>query len=216
MTDTDAPRVSHRRAAVVTVVLLVVAGAGVGALWSVLAPPIHAVVALTSSGERVRAYLGNEADHFFTAAAMLVGLLVVLAVVAAVWLWQWRAHRGPVLVAALAVGCAGAAGAATAVGAALAHLRYGSIDVAGAPISPQHRVHYVIEAPAVFFSTSPLQAATTIVFPAAIAALVYALIVVSTPRDDLGAWPPQDDDVATGRTGTADGVLPVGPSTPSR
>jgi hypothetical protein len=215
MTDRPAPRRTRRAAAVITVVALVLAGAVVGGLWSLLAPPIHAVVALTTSGDRVRAYLGNEADHFFTAAFMMVGMLVVLAVVAAVWLWQWRAHRGPVLVAALAVGGAGAAGAATAVGAALVHWRYGSIDIAAAPISPQHRVHYVIEAPAVFFDSSPLQAAMTIIFPAAIAALVYALTAVSTSRDDLGGWPPEDPDLATGRTGTADGALPVGPSSPS-
>ena len=73
---------------------LAVAGALVGALWAWLAPPIHGVVALTKSGERVKAYLGNEADHFFIAAFLIVGMLGVLAVVAAVLLWQWRAHRG--------------------------------------------------------------------------------------------------------------------------
>ena len=43
-------------------------------------------------------------------------------------------------------------------------------------MSPEHRVHYVTEAPAVFFGHSPLQIATTILFPAAAAALVYALM----------------------------------------
>ena len=46
-----------------------------------------------------------------------------------------------------------------------------------------------------FFGQSPLQAALTIVFPAAIAALVYALMAVSTARDDLGAWPPVEQPV---------------------
>ena len=62
-------------------------------------------------------------------------------------------------------------------------------------------MHYVIEAPAVFFGHSPLQIATTILFPAAIAALVYALMAVSTPRDDLGAWPPVERRPVSGRAG---------------
>ena len=58
----------------------------IGALWAWLAPPIHSVVALTKSGDRVEAYLGNEADHFFVAAFLMVGMVVVLAVVArGVW-----------------------------------------------------------------------------------------------------------------------------------
>jgi hypothetical protein len=196
MTESGAPRISRRRAALTVVVGWAVAGALVGALWSGIAPPIHGVVALTRSGDRARAYLGEEADHFFIAALLIVGLLTVLAVVAAVLVWQWRAHRGPVLVAALALGSAGAAAAAAGVGAVLVHLRYGSVDVAGAPISPQHRVHYVTEAPPVFFGHAPLQIAATILFPAAIAALVYALIAVSTSRDDLGAWPPVEPEIA--------------------
>ena len=104
-------------AVAITVAGLTVAGALVGALWAWLAPPIHGVVALTKSGERVKAYLGNEADHFFIAAFLIVGMLGALAVVAAVLLWQWRAHRGPAMVAALAIGVAVAAGAAAGVGA---------------------------------------------------------------------------------------------------
>ena len=77
---------------------------------------------------------------------------------------------------------------------------------------PENRVHYVVEAPAVFFGHSPLLIATFVLFPAAVAALVYGLCAVSTTRDDLGAWPPED---ITGRTGTVDGALPVGPLPPS-
>ena len=185
-----APRISRQRAVLIVIAALAAAGAVIGALWAWLAPQIHGVVALTRSGDRVHAYLGGESDHFFTSAFMLVGMLVVLAVVAAVALWQWTAHRGPVLVAALSIGCAVAAVVAAGVGAALAHLRFGSVDVAGAPVTPEHRVHYVVEAASVFFGHSPLQVAGTIMFPAAMAALVYALIAVSTVRDDLGAWPP--------------------------
>jgi Protein of unknown function (DUF2567) len=205
--DIAPPRISRHRAAVIVVVGLAVTGASVGALWAWLAPPIHGVVALTRDGERIRAYLGNEADHFFISAFLVVGMLGVLAVVAAVWVWQWRSHRGPVMVAALTIGSAAAAGVAAGVGALLVHWRYGTIDVAAAPISPEHRVHYVVEAPAVFFGHSPLQIATTILFPAAIAALVYALLAVSTARDDLGAWPPVEQPVL-GPSVTTESALP--------
>ena len=189
------PRISRNRAAVTIVVGLALAGAVMGALWSWIAPPVHGVIALTKSGERVHAYLGNEADNFFIGAFLLVGLVVALAVVTAVLVWQWRPHRGPVLAAALAIGSVAAAGAAAGVGALIARARYGVIDIAGAPISHEHRVHYVTEAPPVFFAHSPLLIATSVLFPAAMAALVYALIAVSTSRDDLGGWPPEEPAV---------------------
>jgi MFS family permease len=207
MNDVEPPRVSRRRAVVITVGGLAVAGALAGALWAWLAPPIHGVVALTKSGERVKAYLGNEADHFFVAAFLIVGMLSALAVVAAVLLWQWRAHRGPAMAAALAVGAAAATGAAAGVGAVLVRWQYGAIDIASAPVSPEHRVHYVVEGPAVFFGHSPLQIAATVLFPAATAALVYALMAVSTQRDDLGGWPPVEQPVI-GPSITAESALP--------
>ena len=207
MNEVAAPRVSRRRAIAITVAGVTVAGALVGALWAWLAPPIHGVVALTKSGERIKAYLGNEADHFFIAAFLIVGMLGVVAVVAAVLLWQWRAHRGPVMAAALSIGLAAGAAAGAGVGAVLARLRYGAIDMAAAPVSPEHRVHYIVEAPAVFFGHSPLQIAATILLPAAAAALVYALMAVSTARDDLGAWPPVEEP-AFGPPTTAESALP--------
>jgi hypothetical protein len=205
--DIAPPRVSRLKAAVVVTAGLTVAGAAVGALWAWLAPPLHGVVALTRDGERIRAYLGNEADHFFTSAFMIIGILGVLAVVAAVLVWQWRAHRGPVMVLALTIGSAAAAGAAAGVGALLVHRRYGTIDIAAAPVSPDHRVHYVVEAPTVFFGHSVLQIAATVLFPVAIAALIYALLAVSTARDDLGAWPPMEEPVL-GPPITTENALP--------
>ena len=83
---------------------LTVTGVVVGALWAWIAPPIHAVVALTRSGERVHDYLGTESDHFFDAPCLMLGLLTVVAVVAPVLVWQWRERRGPGMVVALAVG----------------------------------------------------------------------------------------------------------------
>ncbi|MGZ5397090.1 MAG: DUF2567 domain-containing protein [Mycobacterium sp.] len=195
MNELAPPRISRGRAALTVVAGLSLTGVVIGALWAWLAPAVHGVVALTKGGERVRAHLGSEADHFFIAAFLVVGMLCVMAVVAAVLVWQWRAHRGPLMVTALAIGSAVAAGVASGVGAVLVHWRYGTIDVGAEPISPEHRVHYVIEAPPVFFGHSPLLIALTILFPAAIAALVYSLTAVSIARDDLGAWPPVENEL---------------------
>jgi Protein of unknown function (DUF2567) len=201
------PRFSGRRAAVTIVVGVTIAGAFVGVLWAWIAPSVHGVIALTKSGDRVHAYLGNESDNFFIAAFLLVGLVVAMAVVAAVLVWQWRPHRGPVSVAALAIGSAAAAGAAAGVGALIVRSRYDVIDIAGAPISPGHRVFYVTEAPPVFFAHSPLVIAVSILFPAALAASVYALIAALTSRDDLGGWPPVDQPVVPPSV-TVEGGLP--------
>jgi uncharacterized protein DUF2567 len=205
------PRISRRTAAMIVVAAFTVAGVAAGALWAWLAPPIHGVVALTRDGDRIRGFLGNESDNFFVSAFLIVGMLGVLAVIAAVLVWQWRAHRGPVMVVALMIGSAAASGAAAGVGALLVHWRYGTIDVAGAPVSPEHRVHYVIEAPAVFFGHSPLLIAASVLLPVAVAVLLYALLAASTPRDDLGAWPPVETP-EWGPPLTAESALPSAPS----
>ena len=190
------PGVSRRTAVVSIVAGLAVAGAAVGALWAWLAPPAHGVVALTRSGERIRTYLGSESDHLFVASAMLIGMLVPLAVISAVLVWQWRAHRGPVIATALWVGSVASAAAAAGVGAVLVHSRYGTVPFETAPVTRENRVYYFTEAPPVFFAHGPLQITTTLLFPAAVAALVYALMAVATPRDDLGAWPVQEHALA--------------------
>jgi hypothetical protein len=192
MNDVAAPRISHRRAALTAVLALTSAGALIGGLWAWIAPPINGVVALTRDGDRIHAILGNGTDYYFLAAFLLAGLVVAAAVVSAVLVWQWRAHRGPTMVAALAIGSAAAAGAASGIGALLVRWRYGIVDVAGAPISLSDRVHYVTEAPPVFFAHTPLLIAATLLFPAAMAALTYSLLAVSTSRDDLGGWPPEE------------------------
>ena len=195
MNDVVGPRISRGRAAVTVVIGLTVAGVAVGALWAWIAPPIHGVIALTKSGDRVHAALGAETDNYFNAAFLFVGLLVVLAVVTAVLVWQWRPHRGPLLCAALAIGSAAAAGAASGVGWLIVRARYDVIDIGGAQISPEHRVVYVTEAPPVFFAASGWLIATSVLFPVAMAALVYSMIAVSSSRDDLGGWPPVDQPV---------------------
>jgi Protein of unknown function (DUF2567) len=187
-----APRFSRRRAAVTVALGLLPVGALVGALWAWLAPPIRGVVALTHDGQRVHDYLGGEGDHFFLAAFLMLGLLNVVAAIAAVLAWQWQAHRGPGIVAGLCVGVVTAAGVAIGVGVLLAHLRYGTVNFAAVPVSHEHPVFYVTEAPPVFFGSSWLQMACTPLLPAATAALVYAVPAAATARDDLGGYPVVD------------------------
>ncbi|WNG89970.1 DUF2567 domain-containing protein [Mycobacterium sp. ITM-2016-00317] len=214
--DPAAPTVSRSRALATVVAGLAAAGVLTGALWAWLAPPIHGVIALTRAGDRIKAYLGAEADHWFTSAALMIGMLSVLAVVAAVLVWQWRPYRGAGMVGALTLGSVAAAATASGVGVLVAHLRYGGIDIAGAPVTEQQRVHYIVEAPSVFFGHSPLQIALSLLYPAAVAALVYLLAAVATPRDDLGAWPPVEYPVVpTGRSVTGADVPPVVPTSPS-
>ena len=64
--------------------------------------------------------------------------------------------------------------------------------------------------PSTLWSLLVLLYAATILFPAALAALTYALIAVSTPRDDLGAWPPVDQLVPP-KPVTAESALPSSP-----
>lgn len=214
------PRVSRRSALIRVVAVLAVGGVLVGALWAWLVPGVQVVVALTRDGDRVRGYVGEDADHLFLAATLMVGLLAILALTSATAVWRWREHRGPEMVGALSIGLLLAAGAATGVGAGLASLRFDTVDVASAPVTPENRVHYVTEAPGVFFGHSPWQIAATIVLPAGIAALAYAIGALSTTRDDLGAWPPVSEIryvvPVTGPVPTTDAVPPGGPSEPSR
>jgi len=195
MTDirgVNAPRTSRRRAAITVAVGLLPVGVLIGGLWAWLVPPIHGVVALTHNGERLQDYLGNEPDHFFVAAFLMLGLLNVVAAVAAVLAWQWRPHRGPGMVAGLCTGVVIAAGAAVGVGVLLVHLRYGAVNFAAVPVSHEHPLYYFIEAPPVFFGPSRLQIACTLLLPAATAALVYATPAAATARDDLGGYPAVD------------------------
>ncbi len=185
------PRRSRRAAAGIVLAVLTLCGVVLGALWSLTAPPIHTVTALTKAGERVDGFMGRDADNMFVSAAMMVGLLSMLAVVSTVAVWQWRAHRGPALVTALWIGQVLAGAAATGTGVAMAHVRYGTPDRQGVPLSPENRVHYFTEAPPVFFGHNGFQLALTLLLPAALAALGYALLTVATPRDDLGSWPPE-------------------------
>lgn len=144
-------------------------------------------------GERVHEYLGSESQNFFIAPFMLLGLLSVLAVVASALMWQWREHRGPQMVAGLSIGLTTAAAIAAGVGALVVRLRYGALDFDTVPLSRgDHALTYVTQAPPVFFARRPLQIALTLMWPAGIASLVYALLAAGTARDDLGGYPAVD------------------------
>ena len=164
---------------------MAVAGVAAGALWAWLAPPIHSAVAVTKAGKRVHQYVGHEADHYFDAAVMMAGVLAGLAVVTAVLVWQWRQRRGPAMVLSLTAGGLAAAAAATSTGAGLVRIRYGHFDIDAVPAD--HKLHYVTEAPAVFFGHTPWQVLTILLLPAAVAALTYAMLAVASAHDDLGA-----------------------------
>jgi hypothetical protein len=178
---------SRLRAIILATLGLSATGVLVGGLWAWMAPPIHLVVAMTRSGERVHEYLGTESQHFFDVPALMLGLLTVLAVVAPVLAWQWRRLRGPGMVLGLTIGMIGAAAVASGVGAVLALLRHGALDVDKVPLLGHPAVSYVVEAPPVFFGSGPLQIATTLLWPAAVAALVYALLAAGSAHDDLGS-----------------------------
>ncbi len=169
------------------------AGVVAGALWALLAPPIHGVVVVTKSGKRVHEYLGNEADHFFDSTVMMAGLLLGLGVVSAVLVWQWRQRRGPAMVIGLIVGGVAAAAAAAGTGAGLARLRYGHIDIDSIPAD--HKIHYITEAPGVFFGHSPLNLLTMLLLSAVAAAVTYAMMAAASAHDDLGAEPPVSETV---------------------
>jgi hypothetical protein len=178
------PRV---RAILLAALGLSATGVLVGGLWAWMAPPIQLVVAMTHAGERVHEYLGAESQHFFDVPCLMLGLLTVLAVVAPVLVWQWRRLRGPGMVIGLTIGMVGAAAVASAVGAVLVLLRYGVLDVDKVPLLGSPAVSYVVEAPPVFFGLGPLQIATTLLWPAGVAALVYALLAAGSAHDDLGS-----------------------------
>jgi hypothetical protein len=178
------------RAIVLAALGLSATGVLVGGLWAWMAPPIRLVVARTRADERVHDYLGAESQHFFDVPCLMLGLLTVLAVVAPVLVWQWRRLRGPGMVIGLTIGMVAAAAVASTVGAVLVLLRYGALDIDKVPLLGSPSVAYVIQAPPVFFGPGPLQMATTLLWPAAVAALVYALLAAGSARDDLGSSGP--------------------------
>lgn len=184
------PRFSHLSAATVVFVGLALSGALVGALWSAIAPGIHGAIADTRDNGRVFVHLGNQADNFFVGTTLLVGMATVVAVIVSAAAWQWRAHRGPMMVGALALGALACSAVASGIGAVLVRMRYGALDIAGAQLGEGHRIKYVVQAPAVFYGHTEAQIAVTLALAPCLAAVVYMFCVVACARDDLEAWPP--------------------------
>ena len=172
---------------------MALAGVWAGAVWAWLAPASHSAVVVTKSGKRLHEYLGNEADHYFDSAVMMVGLLVGLAVVSAVLVWQWRQRRGPAMVVGLTAGGVALAAAATGTGAGLVRLRYGHTDIGA--VAADHKIHYITEAPAVFLGHTSLQVLTVLLLPAAAAALTYGMMAAASAHDDLGVKPSVSETV---------------------
>jgi Protein of unknown function (DUF2567) len=173
---------------------MAVAGIAAGALWAWLAPASHSGVVVNKSGKRLHEYLGNEADHYFDSAVMMTGLLAGLAVITAVLVWQWRQRRGPAMAIGLTAGGVALAATATATGALLVRLRYGHTDIGA--VAADHKIHYITEAPGVFFGHGPLQVFTILLLPAAIAALTYGTMAAASAHDDLGVTPSVPETVA--------------------
>lgn len=199
------PRKARARAVVAAVLGVAATGVAIGGLWAWIAPPIRAVVAITRAGERVHDYLGTESEHFFVAPCLLLGLLTALAVVGAVLVWQRREHRGPAMVLGLSLGMVVAAAVAAGTGALLVRLRYGALNFDAVPLSGSPAVAYVTQAPPVFFALDLPQVAVTLLWPAGIAALVYALLAAADARDDLGGLPVAE---------RPSGALPLEPEAP--
>jgi hypothetical protein len=184
-------RTSVRRTLALMMAGFATAGVLIGAWWAWIAPSIHAVVAITRTGERVHDYLGNESQDFFVAPCMMLGLLTVLAAVAAVLAWQWREHRGPAMIVGLTLGSLIAAAVAAAVGALCVRLRYGALNFDAIPLSNDHKIAYVVEAPPVFFDQTALHVVASLGWPAVVASLIYAAMAAASARDDLGAGVPE-------------------------
>jgi hypothetical protein len=163
---------------------MAIAGVAAGAVWAWLAPAVHGVVVVTKSGKRVHEYLGSEADHYFDSAVMMGGLLVGLGVLSAVLTWQWRQRRGPAMVIGLTAGGVAAAAAAAGTGAGLVRLRYGHTNIESVPAD--HKIHYLTDGPAVFIGHTPMQVLIMLLLPAAVAALIYAMMAAASAHDDLG------------------------------
>jgi Protein of unknown function (DUF2567) len=96
------------------------------------------------------------------------------------------------------------------VGAVLVRLTYGAVDFDAIPLVGKPSVAYVIQAPPVFFSDGPLQVGLTLIWPAAVAALVYSVRAAADARDDLGALPAADepsDVLSIGPGGAAEAAV---------
>jgi hypothetical protein len=167
LTPRDA-RAEETRAAMWALLGAVLLGALAGVAWGLLAPAEHLIVLAPGRGLP----LTDESDHEFDALAIFVCLSGVAGVVSALAAWQWRRMRGPILAASTLIGTAVGGAAAKLIGEQLARWRY-----------PHHHnppLHTVVALAPAVGSDAALFAAPFL------AAVMLTVLVILSPRDDLG------------------------------
>ena len=162
------------RSSAVVVGATVVLGALQGVLWSVIAPGEQFVV--YADGQSLP--LPTESYHQFTSIAIFVLIGVVVGVAVAAAVWRWRAVRGPATL--LVVAGANALGSLTAY--ALGRSLVSGVDPAA--VGARSTAAVVTAAPS-------LGSAMVLIAQPAVAAAVYTFLVAWSGRADLAiAKPP--------------------------
>lgn len=110
------PRV---RAAALIGIGSALAGAVLGVVWGLLAPPEHVLI-----GHDGAISLMNESTHRFDAIGMFAFMSLALGVLCGAVAWLWRSARGPLLVVGLVLGCLLGAWLAEEVGVSIATHRF--------------------------------------------------------------------------------------------
>ncbi|MDG3012044.1 DUF2567 domain-containing protein [Rhodococcus sp. D2-41] len=95
------------------------AGALLGVVWGLLAPPEHVLI-----GHDGAISLMNESTHRFDAIGMFAFMSLALGVLCGAVAWLWRSARGPLMVVGLVLGCLLGAWLAEEVGVSLATHRF--------------------------------------------------------------------------------------------
>jgi hypothetical protein len=145
------------------VVGLAVLGAILGVVWAWWSPPVPAGVNLPGGLER------QESKSFISADVRFIVLVALVGVVAAIGAWLMRSARGPWMAVGLTVGGLLGAWLTGAVGNAVG----GGTD--DAPVN--HLIRHL---------ELHMQITGGYFFEAAIAVLVYSLLVAFAADDDLG------------------------------
>ena len=169
---------------------LALVGIPMGLIWQAVSPRSAGLV--TPSG----AIIPDETEAFIGADGRFALLTGIAGLIAAIVVWTRRSWRGPATVVALALG--GVVGAL--VTALMGHLTGGGRSTG--------------KAGAVIMLPVSLHATGLLFFEAAIAVLVYGLLVAFTTRDDLGrtesaAHPEPPDQPGAGETGWDANAHPV-------
>lgn len=176
--------VGDLRPALRLVLAVVAAGVLLGAGWALVAP--GQVTVTTASG--ASSPLSSEADHVFDATALFFLLAAAYGVIVGALAWRRRERRGPVALAAVAIGATAGALLASVVGPLLAGSLTGASPTAvlldraaasgGTPGPP---------IPASLVTTPATLGSTWTVTAAGVAAvLTYLIAAIVLGTDDLG------------------------------